>query len=38
MGYQIRVVPEVEVWLQAWYAEALIRYRTRYERDRGSTG
>jgi len=24
-------------WLQAWYTEALIRCRTRYERDRGST-
>jgi hypothetical protein len=25
-------------WLQAWYAEMLLRCRTRYERDRGSTG
>ena len=25
-------------WLQAWYTEMLIRCRTRYERDRGSTG
>ena len=25
-------------WLQAWYAEMLIRCRTRYEHDRGSTG
>jgi len=24
--------------LQAWYAEMLLRCRTRYERDRGSTG
>ena len=47
MGYRIRVVPEVEVWLQrlrdsdwlqAWYAEMLIRCRTRYEHDRGGTG
>ncbi len=25
-------------WLQAWYTEMLIRCRTRYERDQGSTG
>jgi hypothetical protein len=25
-------------WLQAWYTEMLIRCRTRYEHDRGSTG
>jgi hypothetical protein len=25
-------------WLQAWYAEMLIRCRTRYEHDRGGTG
>jgi hypothetical protein len=25
-------------WLQAWYAETLIRCRTRYERDQRSTG
>jgi len=25
-------------WLDAWYAEAIVRSRTRYERDRGGTG
>jgi hypothetical protein len=25
-------------WLEAWYAEAILRCRTRYERDRGGTG
>jgi hypothetical protein len=25
-------------WLNAWYAEAIVRSRTRYERDRGDTG
>ena len=25
-------------WLDAWYAEAIVRTRIRYERDRGGTG
>jgi hypothetical protein len=46
MGYRIRMVPEVAGWLgqprddrlDAWYAEAIRRSRTRYERDQGGTG
>jgi hypothetical protein len=37
MGYRIRVVPEVEAWLVELRGHRS-RCRTRYERDRGSTG